>query len=135
MILNYEARDVKKNCYFLKISILIFLLFYSVIGSSCASSEVPLIPMKDFFRNPQKIGFSLSPDGTHFAFLQSWEDRLNIFTQKIGEEKEIRITESTERDIAGYLWANDQRIVMRRMMQVMKFLTYAVDIDGSDEKS
>ena len=126
---------MKKKLLFLKISILIFLLFYSVIGSSCASSEVPLIPMKDFFRNPQKIGFSLSPDGTHFAFLQSWEDRLNIFTQKIGEEKEIRITESTERDIAGYLWANDQRIVYAQDdAGDENFKLYAVDIDGSDRK-
>ena len=128
-------REMKKKLLFLKISILIFLLFYSVIGSSCASIEIPLIPMKDFFRNPQKIGFSLSPDGTHFAFLQSWEDRLNIFTQKIGEEKEIRITESTERDIAGYLWANDQRIVYAQDdAGDENFKLYAVDIDGSDRK-
>ena len=126
---------MKKKLLFLKISILIFLLFYSVIGSICASIEIPLIPMKDFFRNPQKIGFSLSPDGTHFAFLQSWEDRLNIFTQKIGEEKEIRITESSERDIAGYLWANDQRIVYAQDdAGDENFKLYAVDIDGSDRK-
>jgi len=126
---------MKKKLLLLKISILIFLLFYSVIGSICASIEIPLIPMKDFFRNPQKIGFSLSPDGTHFAFLQSWEDRLNIFTQKIGEEKEIRITESSERDIAGYLWANDQRIVYAQDdAGDENFKLYAVDIDGSDRK-
>ena len=128
-------REMKKKLLLLKISILIFLLFYSVIGSICASIEIPLIPMKDFFRNPQKIGFSLSPDGTHFAFLQSWEDRLNIFTQKIGEEKEIRITESSERDIAGYLWANDQRIVYAQDdAGDENFKLYAVDIDGSDRK-
>ena len=126
---------MKKKLLLLKISILIFLLFYSVIGSICASIEIPLIPMKDFFRNPQKIDFSFSPDGTHFAFLQSWEDRLNIFTQKIGEEKEIRITESSERDIAGYLWANDQRIVYAQDdAGDENFKLYAVDIDGSDRK-
>ena len=76
-----------------------------------ASNETSLIPMKDFFKNPEKIGFSLSPDGTYWAFLQHWENRLNIYVQKIREEKISRITGATKRDIAGYLWANDNRIV------------------------
>ncbi|GAH48144.1 unnamed protein product, partial [marine sediment metagenome] len=88
----------------------IFLLFTLTLMVQSNQDEVPLIPMRDFFKNPEKIGFSLSPDGTYWAFLQPWENRLNIHVQKIGEEKIARITEATKRDIAGYLWATDNRI-------------------------
>jgi len=97
---------------------------------------VPIIPMKDFFRNPQQIGFSLSPDGTHWAFLQSWQDRLNIHVQKIGESKITRITDSTVRDITGYLWANDSRIVYAQDdAGDENFKLYAVNIDGTNRKT
>ena len=94
---------MKKILLFSIICMLILCFFASNLITGSASNEIPLIPMRDFFRNPEKIGFSLSPDGTYWAFLQPWENRLNIHVQKIGEEKIIRITEATERDIAGYL--------------------------------
>ena len=44
----------------------------------------PLIPMKDFFRNPEKVAYALSPNGEYLAFMQPWEKRLNVFVEKIG---------------------------------------------------
>ncbi|GAI63046.1 unnamed protein product, partial [marine sediment metagenome] len=62
----------------------IFLLFTLTLMVQSNQDETPLIPMRDFFRNPEKIGFSLSPNGVYWAFLQPWENRLNIHVQKIG---------------------------------------------------
>lgn len=109
-----------------------------ILITSCApKEEMPrLIPMEDFFRNPEKTAFSLSPDGTHLAFMQPWEKRLNVHVQKIGEAEVTRITNATERDIAGYFWANNERIAyVQDKGGDENFKLYAVNIDGSDEKT
>jgi dipeptidyl aminopeptidase/acylaminoacyl peptidase len=109
-----------------------------VLITSCApKEEMPrLIPMEDFFRNPEKTAFSLSPDGTHLAFMQPWEKRLNVHVQKIGEDEATRITNATERDIAGFIWANNERIAyVQDKGGDENFKLYAVNIDGSDEKT
>jgi len=111
---------------------------FLVLITSCApKEEMPrLIPMEDFFRNPEKTAFSLSPDGTHLAFMQPWEKRLNVHVQKIGEDEVTRITHAKERDIAGFIWANNERIAyVQDKGGDENFKLYAVNIDGSDEKT
>jgi dipeptidyl aminopeptidase/acylaminoacyl peptidase len=103
----------------------------------CApKEEVPrLIPMEDFFRNPEKAAFSLSPDGGHIAWMQPWSTRLNIHVYKIGEEKVTRITNATERDIVGYMWANNSRIAfVQDSAGDENYKLYTVNIDGTNEK-
>jgi len=124
----------KKAILVLILSIFLFSILNLIVQSS--QDEAPLIPMRDFFRNPEKIGFSLSPNGEYWAFLQPWQNRLNIHVQKIGEEKITRVTDATERDITGYLWASNNRIVYAQdQAGDENFKLYAVDIDGSDRKA
>ncbi|MGO9580818.1 MAG: prolyl oligopeptidase family serine peptidase [Desulfobaccales bacterium] len=97
--------------------------------------EMPLIPMQDFFRNPEKAGFKISPNGEYLSFLKPWKHRLNIYVQKIGQDQAIRITESTQRDILDYLWANDQRLIyLMDRNGDENYRAYAVNIDGSGLK-
>ena len=126
----------KKILYLVLTFIILICLVQTIIAEAGESTnEVPLIPLEDFFKNPQKIGFSLSPDGSHWAFLQPWQNRLNIYVQKIGEE-EIRITDSIERDIPGYMWANENRIIyIQDDAGDENFKLYAVDIDGTNRKT
>ncbi len=108
-----------------------------MIAAACTPREkMPrVIPMEDFFKNPEKTAFSISPDGEHLAFLQPWESRLNVHVQKVGEEAAVRITDATERDIAGYFWASNGRIAyVQDKGGDENFRLYAVDIDGSDWK-
>jgi dipeptidyl aminopeptidase/acylaminoacyl peptidase len=94
-----------------------------------------IIPMKDFFRNPEKAAFRLSPDGQHLAFLEPWQTRLNVYVQKIGEDEAARVTSATERDIAGYFWASNSRIAfVQDKGGDENFRLYAVNSDGSEEK-
>jgi dipeptidyl aminopeptidase/acylaminoacyl peptidase len=107
------------------------------LAVSCAPKEkMPrIIPMEDFFKNPEKAAFTISPDGEHLAFLQPWESRLNVHVQKVGENTAVRITDATERDITGYFWASDERIAyVQDKGGDENFRLYAVDIDGSDWK-
>jgi dipeptidyl aminopeptidase/acylaminoacyl peptidase len=117
--------------------IISLMVVASVFVFGCApQEELPrLIPMKDFFRNPESAVFDLSPDGSHLAFLKPWENRLNVHVQKIGKEEVTRITSATERDIAGYIWANNNRIAyVQDTAGDENFRLFAVNIDGSDLK-
>jgi len=113
------------------------LVVLSIFIFGCAPKEQAprLIPVEDFFKNPESTGYDLSPDGEHLAFLKPWQNRLNVHVQKIGEEEVTRITSATERDIAGYIWANNERIAyVQDTAGDENFRVYAVDIDGSDSK-
>jgi len=70
-------------------------------SASAPSVQSRLIPLTDFFKNPETVGYSLSPDGEHIAFMKPWENRLNVFVRKVGEQTETRLTDARGRDIAG----------------------------------
>jgi dipeptidyl aminopeptidase/acylaminoacyl peptidase len=99
------------------------------------NAAAPLIPMRDFFRNPEKVGFALSPNGEYLAFMQPWERRLNVFVQKIGSDAAVRVTSAKERDIAGFGWKGNGRLVfVQDKGGDENFHLYAVSIDGSNLK-
>src|SRR5829696_9392578 len=126
----------------IKLFVLPLLLLVLVPFSALAQKEVPvksalppLIPMKDFFRNPVKVSYSLSPNGEYLAFMQPWENRLNVFVEKIGTGQATRITSAKARDISGYAWKGDSRIVyIQDTGGDENYRLYAVGIDGSNPK-
>ena len=96
--------------------------------------EASLIPMEDFFRNPEKSSFRISPDGNHIAYMKPWETRMNVFVLDIANSEETRLTSSKERSIYGFLWLGNNRIGYVKDDggdENMHF--YAVNIDGSNE--
>ncbi len=97
--------------------------------------NAPLIPLEDFFKNPEKTAYQLSPDGENLAFMMPWKNRLNVFMQRTGQNENTRLTSAEERDIAGYFWANNKRIAyVQDKGGDENFRLYAVDIDGSNQK-
>lgn len=94
-----------------------------------------LVPLEDFFRNPEKSSYNISPDGKHFSFMAPYESRMNIFVQKAGSKKTERLTSETDRDIAGYFWANDKRILfLKDNGGDENYALFGVDIDGKNLK-
>jgi dipeptidyl aminopeptidase/acylaminoacyl peptidase len=70
------------------------------------------IPMRDFFRNPERAYFRISGDGRTLSFMQPWERRMNIFVQRAGNRDEpVRITAEKDRDIRDYFWKGPDRVV------------------------
>ncbi len=85
-----------------------------VIGlklSRSHAAQTPLIPLRDFFRNPEKTNFKISPDGNYISFLAPYQNRLNIFVQEIDKDATHRITSVTNRDIGTYFWKNDNLLI------------------------
>ncbi len=71
----------------------------------------PPIPLRDFFRNPERTAYQISPSGGSIAFLGPYENRLNIWVQSARGGEARRITAVTERDITAYFWKSDQHIL------------------------
>ncbi len=95
--------------------------------------EAKIIPMEDFFRNPEKAAYKLSPNGEYLAYMAPWEGRMNVHVQKIGSDEVVRVTQATERDIPGFAWANNNRIVfIQDAGGDENWHAYAVNLDGSD---
>ena len=109
------------------------LLFVSLtcLTKSAHASEPPLIPMEDFFKNPETASFSISPDGKKLAYTKPWNRRLNVFVRDIDSQKETQLTSATERDIAGFFWKGSDRIAyMQDTGGDENFHVYIVDISG-----
>lgn len=66
-----------------------------------------LIPLQDFFKNPEQTGFQISPDGNHVSWLASYENRLNIFVRNVTTGEKKQITTQTDRDVYHYFWINN----------------------------
>ncbi len=102
-----------------------------------ATSSRKLIPMKDFFRNPEQSSYQLSPDGNFVAYLAPYKNRMNIFVKKTGGNSSaaVRVTSLEDRDISGYFWANNNRIAyLRDKGGDENYHLYAVNADGSNDK-
>ncbi len=76
--------------------------------------QPPRIKLEDFFRNPEKIEFQISPDSEHISFLQEYEHRMNIFVSKRDGSDVIRLTSAKKRDIRWYQWKGNHRIIFLR---------------------
>ena len=93
------------------------------------------IPLRDFFKNPEKSGYQISPDGKHYSYLAPFEKRMNIFIQEIGKKNAVRLTQEKDRDISGYFWKNNNRILfLKDNGGDENFKLYGVDIDGKNLK-
>ncbi len=119
----------------LSLGVLAFICLTLGIIVSCNKTPepAPVIPLEDFFKNPDKTSYQISPDGQYYSYKAPYESRMNIFVQKIGSDSALRITSETERDISGYFWGNNNRILfLKDTGGDENFQLYGVNIDGSN---
>jgi len=91
------------------------------------------VPLKDFFKNPEKSGYQISPDGKYISYLGPYKKRMNIFVRPIDNEKAKRITSVTDRDLGGYFWKSGSRIVyLKDSAGDENFHLFAVNVDGTN---
>lgn len=95
--------------------------------------KVRQIPLEDFFKNPEKTRYQISPDGKYYSYFAPYESRMNIFIQEIGKDSAVRLTSETDRDIMGYFWKNPTRILyLKDTGGDENWRLYGVNVDGSD---
>lgn len=94
-------------------------------------SDSPHLPLEDFFRKAERTRVAISPQGTRVAFLAPYERRLNVHVQDLASGSVTRVTHATERDIAGFLWANEDRVLFAQDQGGDEnYRLYSVGADG-----
>ncbi len=121
----------------------IFLVIIFLITGGCfldkniQNNELPTIPLEDFFKNPEKSSFQISPNGQFISYMKPWEEgnrRMNVYVKPFDSEKEIRITNAKKRSLYGYFWLNNNRIAyIQDKGGDENIHIYAVDIDGTND--
>lgn len=121
----------------------IFLVIILLITGGCFldknmhNNELPIIPLENFFKNPEKSSFQISPNGQFISYMKPWEEgnrRMNVYVKPFDSEEEIRITNAKKRSLYGYFWLNNNRIAyVQDKGGDENIHIYAVDIDGSND--
>ncbi|MEY8739138.1 prolyl oligopeptidase family serine peptidase [Bacillales bacterium AN1005] len=94
-----------------------------------------LTPLEDFFKQPAQAGFQMSPDGKHLAYLEPWNNRMNIVVKENGQDKSVRVTSESERSIMGFGWATDNKLLyIKDAAGDENYHIYVTDIDGKNNK-
>jgi dipeptidyl aminopeptidase/acylaminoacyl peptidase len=94
-----------------------------------------MIPLEDFFRKPDKVMVRLSPGGQSLAYLEPHQRRLNLVVRNLATGESRRVTDVADRDLAGYFWASDERLVyVRDRGGDENYRLYAVGRDGSNPR-
>ena len=114
----------------------VILAAISVTGIGCGKKskeqmEIPKIDLKDFFKNPEKSGYSISPDGSKLAYMAPVKMRMNVFVEDLATGESKQLTSETDRDIAGFLWKGDNHILyMKDVGGDENFALYGKSLDS-----
>src|SRR5690606_6227423 len=76
-----------------------------------SQQPAPRLALEDFFKDPVKAQFRISPNGEQIIFLGPHQGRRNVFVQQLGDTSAVPITGESERSIYDAFWESDQRII------------------------
>lgn len=116
-MLYYEikVKGGKQMFQFLRKSGVVILgsIIFFTPGSFREKEEVPLIPRKVFFGNPEKSSPQISPDGKYLAYLAPDEGVLNVWVAPLEDISRARpVTRDRKRGIRIYFWAFTNRHIL-----------------------
>src|SRR5688572_18264722 len=125
---------------YLKQIIMAIVAIAAIVG--CSSSEKPTevtraapVPLEDFFKDPQRAGYDISPNGEYILFRAPHMGRMNVYVQKLGDTTSTAITHETERSIPFAFWEDDNTIIYSKDFGGDEnFHVLSVDRDGGNQK-
>ena len=125
-----------KNNLMLLISLTALIL---IAGCKSTTREketrAPLIDMKMFFKNGDKLIFQISPDGNYYSYIASYKNMYNVFVQKVGDENAVRVTTDTLRSIYNYFWKGDRLVFLQDVGGDENWQLFSVARTGEDIKA
>jgi dipeptidyl aminopeptidase/acylaminoacyl peptidase len=96
---------------------LFLLLLLGISLYSCkpeekkAEERASIVPLEDFFKDPEKAAYRISPDGERIIFRAQHKGRMNVFIQKLGDTTATPLTHETERSPYDAYWESNERII------------------------
>ncbi len=105
------------------------------VKNGVSNEGVKEVSVEDFMKNPGSFGYSLSPDGNYINYSSEWENRSNVFVKKMNDDSEpVRVSSSTDRDIAGSFWKDDNLLYLKDKGGDENFHIYSTSFNGNEEK-
>jgi dipeptidyl aminopeptidase/acylaminoacyl peptidase len=131
---NLPGTLMKISSTFVYISLLASLAIF-VCYASFLHNNVPLIPRKVLFGNPEKTYPQLSPDGTQIAYLAPHNGVLNIWVKTFDKNDDIVITHEPKRGIHDFSWApNGQLLYFKDNDGDENYHLYSVNSSSGETK-
>ena len=116
-----------------KLTIICVLLLWALPWANALSAE---LPVEHFFRNFEFTRVTLSPDGKYLAAIAPVGESRNLVVVERGTKKPVAVTTLTKKDVAGYAWASDTRLVFYLEEDGNEsFGINAVNFDGSQPRT
>jgi len=115
-----------------------FAALAATLMLAAPAMAVEEIPVEDFFKRSLFTSFQLSPDGEYLAAVTPLfeNDRRNIAVINLKTREAAAVTGVKDRDVSGYMWANDDRILFFMDNDGNEsFGIFAVNKDGSKPRT
>ncbi|MBK8610302.1 MAG: S9 family peptidase [Chitinophagaceae bacterium] len=109
-------------------------LFFMACGTK-PEEKAPKIAVEDFFKNPEKFSWRISPDGEYISYLSPHNGHTNVFVRKISDSVAIAVTNDSVRNIYRYQWKGARIVYLQDVGGDENFQMFSVAGDGSDLKA
>jgi dipeptidyl aminopeptidase/acylaminoacyl peptidase len=116
----------------------ILLALLPLLFSACGTrpeEKAPKIAVEDFFKNPEKFSWRISPNGEYASYLSPHNGHTNVFVQKISDSAGVSVTNDTVRNIYRYQWKGNRIVYLQDIGGDENFQMFSVAADGKDLKA
>ncbi len=104
-------------------------------SKSDKEEKPPLVALEDFFKNSDKTGWQISPDGDYVSYRSSHLGHMNVFVRKISDSVGTPVTFDSVRNISQYQWKGNRILYLQDVGGDENFQLFSVSIDGKDQKA
>lgn len=114
-----------------------FLLLLCAIIVACAQGEdVRLMPVHDFFKSQDKVGYRISPDGKNLSYLKLEGENQNLYIEDIVTGKDKKVTDLKEKNINFYFWVSNNELIYYKDVNSAKTESdiFIINKNGSSER-
>lgn len=119
----------------------LWLLSVLLIAAAACTSKTekeekpPLLAVEDFFKNSDKTGWQISPDGDYVSYRSSYKGHTNVFVRKATDSTGVPVTFDSVRNIFQYQWKGNRILYLQDVGGDENFQLFSVSIDGKDQKA
>lgn len=114
---------------------IIAVLFLTSCNTKTTEEKPPLIAVEDFFKNPDKFSWRISPDGEYISYLGPHNGFTNVFVRKMSDSIAMPVTNDTVRNVYQYQWKGNRILYLQDLGGDENFQMFSVSQDGKDLKA